>query len=177
MILAFDWQTFGAGVIAGIIALGAVLGALGQIGRAVRGVCAFLKPHPPNVTLYGPGASTPRTRDPETGWVQWGEVVPSFKIENNEPHGIYDLTTGVERPSTGERETFTVTLPAIPPHSNHPVRQDDAFIPPEWLDGYVGEEPQKQVRYWVRFLDHSRRRWELLHDPQDLPPRLRRIRH
>ncbi len=67
MILAFDWQTFGAGVIAGIIALGAVLGALGQIGRAVRGVRAFLKPHPPNVTLYGPGASTPRTRDPETG--------------------------------------------------------------------------------------------------------------
>ncbi len=70
-----------------------------------------------------------------------------------------------------------MTLPAIPPHSNHPVRQDDAFIPPEWLDSYVGEEPQKQVRCWVRFLDHSRRRWELLHDPQDLPPRLRRIRH
>jgi len=128
------------------------------------------------VTIYGPGAATPRERD-EDGWVKWGQVTPWFKIENHEVDPIYDVTTGIERPSTRERLAFDVEFPSIPASTAQTVEVSHArFIPPDWLDGYSGESPHQQVRYWVRFLDRRRHSWELLHDARDLPPRVSRVR-
>lgn len=83
MVAALDWQSVLVGavgaIVAAIIVIGAVLTALGQIGRAWTWVMQRFRPAPPRVDLESSGGKSSHDRDEKTGEITWNFVQPAVK--------------------------------------------------------------------------------------------------
>jgi hypothetical protein len=168
MLVAFAWQTYLLGFVSGIILLGALLGALGQIGRTWTSLRQWFRPAPPRLELESSGGSYSHERDPATGEITWVNVCPGFSLLNNEPTTVYDVTAGIIDPASGDRIAHPQRLPHIKAETPFGFGSADVFqIPSDWLAGYTGEEPFQQVLYYVRVTDANERKWEGTFDPRE----------
>ena len=164
MLLAFAWKTYLLGVITTLLLVAAVLGALGQIGAALRWVRQRFWPSPPaRIKFKVLGARLSRSIDINNRFVGWDYVLPDCAVRNDGPSALYELEVGAEDPrGTGERVSHPQRVQRLGADgTEHRLGGSDGFqIPSEWLDGYDGQEPHKQVAYFIAATDEDGRRWE-----------------
>jgi hypothetical protein len=161
-LLAFEWQAYVLGFLTALLFIAAVLAALGQIGTAFQWVRQQLRPTPPTRVKFKShggqlGSST------ETGRRVWTDVQPDFSVRNDGPSALYEVEAGMIDPrGSGGRVKHPTRVQRL---GGEGTRQrfgsSQRFrLPPEWLDGYEGLAPQKQVAYFVVATDEAGRRWE-----------------
>jgi hypothetical protein len=174
MLAAFDWQSAVLGALALIVLIGAVLGALGQIGRAWTWVMQRFRPAPPRIDLESSGGVSSHQRDEATGEVTWEYVRPSFTVRNDEPVAVYALTGGIVNPAGDERIEHPQRVPILKAETQIDFGSTESFqIPQSWLAGFAGTNEHRAVPYFVAFTDVNDRRWDGVIDYREITPRLR----
>jgi hypothetical protein len=173
MILAFAWKTYLLGFVSALLLVAAVLGALEKIGATGLKVKSRLRPSAPTrIKFKSLGGSMSREVDVNNRFVGWDAVRPDFAVRNDGPSALYEVEAGAEDPrGTGERVTHPRRVQRLAGEgARHRFGSNDRFqIPAEWLAGYDGQEPEKQVAYFIAATDEDGRRWEATcrADPDD----------
>jgi hypothetical protein len=164
MILAFAWKTYLLGVVSVLLLIAAVLGALGQIGAALRWIKERFRPSPPSrVKFKSLGGTISRVVDVNNRFVGWDKLQPDFAVRNDGPSALYEVEAGALDPrGTGGRVTHPHRVQRLAGEgTRHRFGSSARFqLPAEWLDGYDGQEPQKQVGYFIAATHEEGRRWE-----------------
>jgi hypothetical protein len=161
MLLASFWESVAVGVVSGLLVVaisGAVAWAIKQRRRRSR--------EPTRVKFKSTGARMSRSTDINNRFVSWDFVCPDFAVRNDGPSVLYDVEAGAEDPrGTGQRVGHPARVPRLAGEGNEHRfgnfgSHDRLDIPPEWLAGYDGQEPHKQVTYFIAATDEGGRRWE-----------------
>jgi hypothetical protein len=174
MLAALDPLSILLGAAATIVLIGAVLGALGQIGRAWSWVMQRVRPAAPSIEIEGMGGTHSQKRDEETREITWVDVRPAFRVVNNEPVSVYAVSAGVVDPVSGERSPHPQRVQVLKGESGFTFAGSNAFqIPSDWLAGFTGPDPLMGVPYYVELTDSRDRKWRGVIDFREEAPRFR----
>lgn len=174
MLAALDPLSLLLGAAGAIVLFGAVLAALGQIGRAWSWALQRFRPTPPRVELESSGGMHSSEKDAATGEITWNFVRPSFNVRNDEPVSVYAVTAGIVDPASGDRIAHPTRIPVLKAETQGDFGSTDAFqIPPGWLAGFANHNPHQGVPYYVELTDSGNRKWEGIIDFREVVPRMR----
>lgn len=158
MLLASFWESVAVGTVSGLLVVaisGAVAWAIRQRRRRSR--------EPTRVKFKSLGGSMSREVDVNNQFVGWDSVRPDFAVRNDGPSALYELEAGAIDPrGTGEQVTHPTRVQRLAGEGGRQRfgSSDRFLIPAQWLAGYDGQEPQKQVAYFIAVTDEDGRRWE-----------------
>lgn len=151
-------------IVSALLLVAAVLTALETVGSTGLRIKSRLRPNPPaRVKFKSLGGAISRVVDVNNQVVGWDKLQPDFAVRNDGRSVLYELEAGAEDPrGTGERVTHPERVPRLDGEgSQHRFGSSARFqLPAEWLDDYDGQEPQKQVAYFIAATDEDGRRWE-----------------
>jgi len=159
--LAFAWKSYALGFVSALLLIAAVLAAVRQIGGSFQSIRQRLRPTPPVRVKFKTLGGQLGSSMWEDGRRVWDNVRPDFAVRNDGPSALYDIEAGANDPRrTGERITYPVRAQRLAGEGSVLRFGEERFrIPAEWLDGYTGQSPHKQVVYFVEAADEAGRRW------------------
>lgn len=130
----------------------------GSVVTWLTGVYRRLRPEPPKMRFKSTGGVVGRQIG-DDGSVDWHNAIPSFTLLLYEPEHLYDVRGGYVGPN-GERREHPKRVEVMTRHVPERFNSASEFrVPPEWLAGYVGSHPERQLPYFVTCRD-GRRHWD-----------------